>query len=205
MNIFRLTRDIEDLREIAGVIVTRGERPNMAIVEFDPSSVVHRGDSIPSRFLVTVPRYYPHNPPQIRCLDGKCYGSLHIDLEGNVKHPELESNWSPIKSLYNVVQTLHDIRMLQASFPQHSNLHGDQMMCSPNRMSILMSPGSHIQSSTIDPPTPRGVEGVQLSLAFSENDDHQGNYQHQLSHYQQYQQQHQVSTNQSTSMAMDEN
>lgn len=150
--------------------VSRASRPNSAVIEFDPISVAQyvatdnatgsqlplyhqygstmRRDILPSRFLVTVPRYYPHRPPVIRCLDSRGLSfPPHLDTDGTVHHISLESEWSPIKTLQSVVQVLHDLRVYISSQP-------------PSSVVTHHPPATPNGTSNAGMLTPQGIEGV---------------------------------------------
>lgn len=128
---------------------------------------------MPSKFYISVPRYYPHHPPQIRCLDQKFRGSPFFDKDGVVHHPELEERWTPIMSLHNVVQSLLEIRLCFAS-----SSHSPAMIMNPASLTNgalspdRMNQSFHRHSLGIDDDiisTPRGVDGVPLQLTYGEN------------------------------------
>jgi len=71
----------------------------------------------PSRFLLQVPRFFPHGEPQVRCLD-RDFGCRYIAGDGRVGHPRLqegEEGWSAIHGLAEIVECLQDIRALWCS------------------------------------------------------------------------------------------
>lgn len=177
-----LQKDIEELRELTGVSVSRASRPNSAVIEFDPISVAQyvatdtssssqvplfhqygstmRRDILPSQFLVTVPRYYPHQPPVVCCLDSRGLSfPPHLDADGTVHHPSLQSEWSPIKTLQSVVQVLHDLRVYISSQ-------------TPTSIGATLAPATPNGSLNQGMLTPQGVEGVSEQFISSPSGAH---------------------------------
>ena len=171
--------------------ISRASRPNSAVIEFDPISVAQyvatdtssssqlplfhqygttmRRDILPSQFLVTVPRYYPHRPPVIRCLDSRGLSfPPHLDADGTVHHVSLESDLSPIKSLQSVVQVLHELRVYISSQTPSSSIGASLAPSTPSRSS---NPGML---------TPQGVEGVSEQFISSPSGTHSVHNSHRL-------------------------
>ena len=187
---YSLQKDIEEVRRLTGVSVSRASRPNSAVIEFDPISVAQyvatdtssgsqlplfhqcgttmRRDILPSQFLVTVPRYYPHRPPLIRCLDSRGLSfPPHLDADGTVHHVSLESEWSPIKTLQSVVQVLHDLRVYISSQ-------------TPSSIGATLVPATPSRSSNPGMLTPQGVEGVSEQFISSPSGTHSVHSVHRL-------------------------
>jgi len=102
-----LQKDITELEraEITSLFV---EKLSALSVVLAFSEAYNCGASMPCNFLVCVPKYYPHSCPSVKCLD---YGmeSFNINRDGFVSHQVL-TEWSPVKSLLDVVHLLHDVR-----------------------------------------------------------------------------------------------
>ena len=60
------------------------------------------------KFIVVVPKYYPHVKPTIRLIDHVCFCSPFIDGEGQVFHDDL-SNWTALGSLVTVINLLQNV------------------------------------------------------------------------------------------------
>jgi hypothetical protein len=72
-------------------------------------------EALPTRFLIRVPRFYPHNGPVVQCLDSSCYPNDFFDENGHSSHPLFSSDWSAIYSLSTVIETLRKIRLVYGS------------------------------------------------------------------------------------------
>lgn len=101
----------KDLKEIQGMkelrlAVELTDNPASVILNFD----VGDDDSIPSSFLVEVPRYYPHSRPVVTCLQEKFRSTRYIGSSREVLHTTLcEKGWSAIGSLSTVIDILFQI------------------------------------------------------------------------------------------------
>jgi hypothetical protein len=114
-----LSKDVAEVIRCPDVIVQITEIPSVASVTFldssSPASAASFVESLPSRFLIRVPRFYPHNGPVIQCLDSSCYPNDFFDENGNSTHPLFSSDWLAIYSLTNVIETLRQIRLVFGS------------------------------------------------------------------------------------------
>lgn len=103
----RLGRDIKDLERFQHcVTVTSTANPASIILNFLSSEA---NNNTPNRFLVTVPRYYPHDRPLVKCLE---HGFIcdYINFAGEVNHSFLTDQWSAIGTLKNIIDLLIFIR-----------------------------------------------------------------------------------------------
>eukprot|EP01035_Chromulina_nebulosa_P026749 gene26749-35059_t len=98
----RLQKDMQDLMGIEGIVIETTDNPATIIVHFNSSPP-------PSRFSITVPRYYPHARPIVQCLD-HFVESLHLHANGIVYHSSLMDNWTALYSLSTVIEVLHCVR-----------------------------------------------------------------------------------------------
>ena len=95
-------KDIEDVRRINGVIVELTHDPATIILILDNH---HRR---PSKFSITVPRFYPHAHPIIKCLDLESYCQF-VNSEGYLIHVNVRENWSGVCSLRTIIDVLLSI------------------------------------------------------------------------------------------------
>jgi ubiquitin-protein ligase len=70
----------------------------------------------PNTFSYTVPRYYPHQRPFIRCVS-PCRGgsSIYISSTGEVIHNDIQNGWTGVHSLSTAIQVLRRIRYCTAN------------------------------------------------------------------------------------------
>jgi len=102
----RLRNDIKEATILEDVSIEQTETPSVAIITFKPPL-----PGIPNRYIVSVPKFYPHNPPIVRCADpGFEKVSRFWDSAGQVTHPGLTSDWTAMNSLQTVILTLRLIR-----------------------------------------------------------------------------------------------
>lgn len=95
----RLLKDIEEAKQKFQLKVLQGESPSTCVLHL----ILSDGREV--RFQMTVPRYYPHNAPVVRCLD--FYHILpFLDNNGIVVHRGLNEDWNAICSIDNVIQIL---------------------------------------------------------------------------------------------------
>ena len=75
----------------------------------------------PSRFRVSVPRYYPHNHPIVFSLN-EGYSCPFILSSGEIVHSSLREEWSAIGTLMTVIDVLQSIRLM---FHNNNNYQTD--------------------------------------------------------------------------------
>lgn len=103
----RLQNDLKGIKELSDISVELTETPSCAIIFFKVPV-----PSMPSRFLIQVPKFYPHNPPLIKLCDSNFRGlSRYWDGTGKVLHDDLSINWTAMNSLRDVVDVLRSIRL----------------------------------------------------------------------------------------------
>jgi hypothetical protein len=68
-------------------------------------------DRSPSAFLVSVPRFYPHVPPSVYCMDHGLFECSYFRVDGRVLHPMLHDEWRPVFTVRDVLGWLHAIRV----------------------------------------------------------------------------------------------
>lgn len=103
---YRLQNDLKGIKELIDISVELTETPSCAIISFKIPV-----PGMPSRFLIQVPKFYPHNPPLIKLCDPAFHGlSIYWDGTGKVVHDDLTSNWTAMSSLLNVIDILRNIR-----------------------------------------------------------------------------------------------
>jgi len=68
------------------------------------------GSVCPNRFQLRVQKYYPHNKPELTCLDSG-FTCSHISPAGEVMHMRLRDPlWSAVNGLREIVSCLQEIR-----------------------------------------------------------------------------------------------
>ena len=97
-------KDLKETSDLDGIWVEFADIPSSVIVRFLNASYG------PSIFLVTVPRYYPHNAPLVRCLEGG-FTCDHFNASGEVIHQKLNTDWFATSSLITVITILEEIRL----------------------------------------------------------------------------------------------
>jgi ubiquitin-protein ligase len=103
----RLTKDIKEATTLnSDVTIKITENPAVATINFLNTDFPF----LPNRFIVSVPRYYPHNAPAVQCLDTAFYGNNFFDETGRTLHPLLTTQWTAIYSLQTVVLVLREMR-----------------------------------------------------------------------------------------------
>jgi ubiquitin-protein ligase len=116
---FRITSTPGDLR-LQNDILDFQKIPSIRIETIEKSCIVLTFTDIPPdcphSFHIRVPKLYPHDPPQVTCLNPG-FLCQHIDANGKVHHPALGGNWTAINSLVDVAQILQEIssKIYQAS------------------------------------------------------------------------------------------
>lgn len=66
----------------------------------------------PHLFSIMIPKYYPHYPPQIKCLYVPMSNSYnYIEPNGDVTHPDITDNWTALDSFEKIVQTLYSLAL----------------------------------------------------------------------------------------------
>jgi hypothetical protein len=127
--VIRLQKDVEILKNMSGIVIHRGMSPSSIVIQFVPDGHPSNGiatidsnysdyqlfnvpSTLPTRFAITVPRFYPHNPPAVRCIDPEICFHPYINADGTVYHASIAESWTPIQSLHTVVIVLNEIRNL---------------------------------------------------------------------------------------------
>jgi ubiquitin-protein ligase len=102
----RLQNDLKGIKELSDISVELTETPSCAIISFNVPVA-----DMPNRFLVQVPKFYPHNPPVIKLCDSSFHSiSRYWDGTGRVLHDGLSINWTAMNSLRDVIDILRCIR-----------------------------------------------------------------------------------------------
>jgi len=109
--LYRLGKDLKELKNFPGVQFELTDNPSSVIVNYLECNFqcdVHEM-RLPSSFLITVPRYYPHANPEVTCMEDG-FRSDCIDINGKVTHLQLQNEWSAIGTLATVLQVLECVR-----------------------------------------------------------------------------------------------
>ena len=108
----------KDLKELYGrndVSFQYPEEPGSVIISFLTDPLL---PFIPTIFRVNIPRFYPHNSPEVYCLDEEysCRGRFMcpyiLSTTGEISHDGLGESWSAIGSLTTVIEILQNIRIM---------------------------------------------------------------------------------------------
>jgi hypothetical protein len=94
-------------------LIERTKHSNIVLICFHH---IQSRPSLPSRFQVEVPKYYPHDRPIVNCLDYKFNTCEYANNIGEICHPDLKEGWSALCSLYTIISTLKSIRDLRSEF-----------------------------------------------------------------------------------------
>lgn len=114
---YRLSKDvafIERTLQPRDFIIEQCDRPNSVKIKFrHPSeSESSHPDLDKWRFLVEVPKYYPHDPPKVKYLGQQSvlsYTSRFINIADEVQHPLLLGEWKATSCLKTVIDVLRHI------------------------------------------------------------------------------------------------
>lgn len=101
-----MAKDVKEVARLSDVSVQPTDIPSMASITFpNPEN-----ELIPSKFLITVPRFYPHSAPAVQCLDHSALPySSYLDENGYVVH-RIISDWKAIYSITAIIQSLKEVR-----------------------------------------------------------------------------------------------
>ena len=114
----------KDLKELYGrndVSFQYPEEPGSVIISFVTDPLL---PFIPTIFRVNIPRFYPHNAPEVYCLDeeyssrGRFTCPYILSTTGEISHDGLGESWSAIGSLTTVIEILQNIRIMIQQNPQ---------------------------------------------------------------------------------------
>ena len=101
----RLQSDINELEKLAGKDLVIQRINAACIVVILPEDTTRNVDLVsPRSFMISVSRYYPHSPPEVKCLDD--IKLPYLDENKVVVHPAVSKDWSAIKSLVDIVKGL---------------------------------------------------------------------------------------------------
>lgn len=105
---FRLSKDVQEVSRFPDISVRLTDLPSVASIIFNNDE----NHLIPSRFLISVPRFYPHKAPIVQCLDKELISfSTCFDEGGNLIHNVI-TEWRAVNSLGSIIQSLREIRDL---------------------------------------------------------------------------------------------
>ncbi len=95
----RLQKDLVEVgRLFPSLDLKQGENPSTLMV-----TVPLSGQSI--RFAITIPKYYPHSKPKVKCIDFLFISSQFIGSNGDIVHNCLDE-WNALKSLADIIRML---------------------------------------------------------------------------------------------------
>ena len=98
----RLHKDMEVMKNKFRLQITAGTNSSSCIVHLPLS-----GEKF-VRYLIEVPRYYPHSPPIVKCLDYSMIGNA-VDNTGRVMERSINEEWTAICSIETVLQALNNV------------------------------------------------------------------------------------------------
>lgn len=104
--LYRLKRDLQDVEKIFPNLQFDIITPSFLHVIFPEYSL----KPFLARFSISIPRFYPHSPPEVKCESAFCPIPNMITSQGDVIHPELTTYWTAIKGLIEVINILERIR-----------------------------------------------------------------------------------------------
>jgi ubiquitin-protein ligase len=101
----RLQNDILDFQKIQQqtIRIQESNEKSCIILTF-----IDMPPNCPHSYHIRVPKLYPHDPPQVTCMDPG-FPCQYIDPNGKVHHPALGGSWTAINSLVDVAQILQEI------------------------------------------------------------------------------------------------
>ena len=141
----------KDLKELYGrndVSFQYPEEPGSVIISFVTDPLL---PFIPTIFRVNIPRFYPHNAPEVYCLDeeyssrGRFMCPYILSTTGEISHDGLGESWSAIGSLTTVIEILQNIRIMIQQNPQIRAVQSS----TPSVLSSFHSSSGHISNSDI--------------------------------------------------------
>ena len=116
---------------------------------------------LPSLFAVSVSKFYPHNCPEVKCLDYSVMMNRHdstrmgdedgsfeanvsslIDLEGNIRHPLLTEQWSALFGLRDIVVMLVGFRETLLSMRSMDGIYTSSLCDDADEISTMATHSS---------------------------------------------------------------
>jgi len=93
--------------EITNFSYSFTDEPNVVHLLFNDSL----SDSVPNKFTITVPKYYPHDAPSVNCLDFHGYQhSNYINSVGDLVNIPVLQSWDALKSTDHVITAIRVLR-----------------------------------------------------------------------------------------------
>ena len=111
----RLRKDISAITNLRGVEFDYPNSPSSLIIRFTSTDL---SSLCPKSFHVTVPRFYPHDLPIVKCLDSGFHNEF-LDADGIVRHINLAERWTALNNLADILNTLESVRQ---SFTSADNM-----------------------------------------------------------------------------------
>ena len=124
-----VARFIEYLGGVADVCLSIEETSERRwLLTFNDPEPSMLNPELPSHFLISVPKFYPHSAPTVFCLQMGFIGGPFFDFDGKVLHPIFTGrDWVPTMSLENILATLKDVRShFFSSFSSFSSLPNER-------------------------------------------------------------------------------
>jgi ubiquitin-protein ligase len=97
----RIQKEIQDLESLEGIRIQYSD--HCTTIAF-----LNMPLNCPNKFSMIIPRYYPHYPPQVRCLSHG-FENMYIQSSGLISHPDVEINWTALDTLTKILNILHSI------------------------------------------------------------------------------------------------
>ena len=83
------------------------EEPSALLLNYKDSTF--NGVRIPTRFMLKVSKYYPHQSPVVTCLQAEFCASF-VSPDGEILHTHLQSGWSALGTIKTVVDIIQSVR-----------------------------------------------------------------------------------------------
>ena len=103
----RLNKDVKAMGDLSYVQCTFTEDPSALLLNYKDS--IYNGTRIPTRFMIKVSKYYPHQSPVVTCLEVE-FSATFVSPEGEILHSHLQNQWSALGTIKTVVDIIQSVR-----------------------------------------------------------------------------------------------
>jgi len=83
------------------------EDPSALLLNYKDS--MYNGARVPTRFMIKVSKYYPHQSPVVTCLQTE-FSATFVSPEGEILHSHLQNQWSALGTIKTVVDIIQSVR-----------------------------------------------------------------------------------------------